>query len=62
MEVIEKSIFSIYSEREDGERVAVARCYKAPSGVIFVKRLPPCTIGMYFGVLTYLMNLGYDVR
>lgn len=62
MEAIEKSVFLVYSEREEGEQVAIARCFKAPSGAIFVKRLPPCTIGQYFEVLTYLMKLGYDVR
>lgn len=62
MEEIDKSVFLAYSEREDGSRVAIARCYKMPSGTIFVKRLPPCTIGKYFAVLNYLMELGYDVK
>lgn len=45
---------------EDG--VTLARLHEEEDGFVRIERAPACTIGMYFYLLDYLHQMGFDVR
>lgn len=47
----------------DSRGMLMANLYRDRNdGRIRVVRYPSCSIGMYFFILSYLMDLGYDVK
>ena len=42
--------------------VILARLHEEEDGFVLVERAPACTIGMYFYLLDYLHQMGFEVR
>ena len=46
---------------KDEKGVVRARLFEN-DGVLIVKKMPSCSVGTYFSILSYLIDMGFDVK